>query len=341
MSKKALILLGGFRLGDCFHCIPILTMIKEQGYDDVLWVSGTYEESVVKFLSDYYGFSYVIHDDGIPQDIHSREQFFKAYSRNYDYNDYDFVFDKYRQSFEFEPIDELKKYAYLWNHKRDNIKNKVVVQPDTTSNFKRVPSVYEVDYFRRFNEVVSIGGKTDTLIEQSKKIQGASWKEVFEEIKDAKLFVGLHSAVMCFAFYTGIPMVILFFWENLFSFKKFRPNIIELLKPNKVQLEQAIDSLNNEDAKINKISYKGNCDLCGRYGDLYEIWIKSGVFHKGRVRACLLCSKDYKDGSPKEVEIEEELERELEWLRTTVPSEVAIEIIKFKREIELLRGKKK
>jgi len=237
---KTLVILGGLRVGDCWHMIPVFNKLKNEGYA-IDWVTGTYEKHVAECLKMIYKIDKLdIYDDGFPTDINSRKDFFEKYSKKYDYKNYDKVVDNYKSTFEFEPEWKVKEEeTYLPSeYRHHNGKNIIVVQPDSISSIKRVDSLFHC-YFPY--PVISIGGREERIIPGSTPMLGMPWIEVLKTICSAKLYVGIHSAVTCLAFYTGIPMIVVDYGDN-FKFDRFHKNIIQLIqRPSIEQIQEAID----------------------------------------------------------------------------------------------------
>lgn len=241
--KTCLIILGGIRLGDEFHFIPVFNRIKNEGYTDITWVTGSYAKSVAECLAQIYGLKIEIRDDGFPQDINSRKNFIDRYKKDYDYSKYDYVFDNYRSSFEFEPnwkVDLKETYlpeVYTTKPKKDQI----VVQADSTSSVKRVDGLFHVQWPY---PIICVGGKDERKIPDSIDMMGKPWIDVINTICESKLYVGIHSAATCAAFYTATPLVVCDYGRN-FDFTKYgHPGNIQLFDgPNTTQIQEAVNKL--------------------------------------------------------------------------------------------------
>jgi ADP-heptose:LPS heptosyltransferase len=239
---KALLILGGLRIGDCWHCVPIINKLRNDGATEITWVTGTYEKEVAEFLAIVFNINLIVREDGLPQDIFSRKIFLAKYKPEFNESEYDLTFYDYEGTFEFQPKwtitpDQMVIPSYF-KHEKDNI---VSVQPDSTSAIKRIDALFSVKYPY---PVVSIGGNGERAIVGSTKCQGKPWKEVYSTIKRSRIYVGIHSAVTCLAFYLDIPMVVCDYGKN-FNFAKYgRPDVIHLYdRPTTTQIEKAMDEL--------------------------------------------------------------------------------------------------
>ena len=239
---KALLILGGVRIGDMWHVVPIINRLKRD-YDDITLVTGTYEKAVAEALTTIYNLKLEIHSDGFPQDIHSREWFYNQYKDKYDFKKFDYVFSDWKSTFEFEPnwkVELIETYlpeGFINKAKKEQI----VVQVDSTSSCKRVDSLFHVQFPY---PVVCVGGRDERRIPGSIDMMGRPWLEVLNTICESKLYVGIHSAATCAAFYTGVPMVVADYGKN-FNFANYgHPNVIHLYDlPSTDRIQEAVNKL--------------------------------------------------------------------------------------------------
>jgi ADP-heptose:LPS heptosyltransferase len=259
-EKKCLLILGGLYLGDCFHCIPILNRIVNLGYKEITWITGTYEQSVVQFLQNFYPIKEVYYLHDFPIDINSRIEFLRKASYTYCdlivSNDYDKIFKDTRATFELVGINNniievtdnftmgytyketfLQDPAGLLEYKDEPY---ICLQADTWHTYKSYPIIKEVKFPL---PIVYLGSQKDNvpIVNNAIDFRDKPFIEVAKAICKSKLFVGIHSSCTCLAFYLNKNSIFIHPCEGFFRFGKYHPDTIkELIIPTKEQIEQEI-----------------------------------------------------------------------------------------------------
>jgi hypothetical protein len=209
------------------------------GFDQITWITGTYEKHAAEFIGNIYGIKMLYYNDGFPTDIHSREDFHKQVKAMTDYGMYDQVFANFRGSFEFEPEWEFTPEEMLLPITKVEKKDHIVVQASSSSCTKIVDGLFHVSFPL---QVISVGGKNERRIPDSINLMGYSWDVVCKAICESRFYVGIHSAATCLAFYTGVPMIVCDFGRN-FDFSKYRKCISQIPDmPNRDQIQAVVDT---------------------------------------------------------------------------------------------------
>jgi hypothetical protein len=255
MGQKALLIFGGALLGDTFHMIPMFNRLCDMGYDDITWITGTYERIVVEFLKYFYPISKIYYiDDGHPSDLNSRKAFLEKASNTYQHllsdPSFDKIFSDIKQSFEIVGINSddwswgkgfTMEETYIRDPysvlKAEILIPQIVIQGTTIHTFKKFDTIKEVEFPLL---TVTIGGPNDYLFPNSRDMRGKPFLEVAQEMVKSKLFVGVHSSCTCLAFYLGMKSVICHPGDCYFRFDRYHKNMKELIVPSKEQIEETI-----------------------------------------------------------------------------------------------------
>lgn len=237
--KKLLYILGGMRIGDTFHCIPILDKFRKEGYD-VTWITGTYERQAVEFLKGQFRNISNVHfyDDSKPTDLASRERFLEKYGKQEDWNKYDEVVTDIRASFDncYNDFPTLEtKYLDFETAAGDYI----VYHLDTCSDFKTCNFIRNL---KLNHKGYSIGLPREFMLPGTMDFRGKPLNEVAELISKARLFVGIHSSMTCLTFYINKPAVVIHPFEGLLMFRDWRSNMLDLVQPSTETLLEVIKS---------------------------------------------------------------------------------------------------
>jgi hypothetical protein len=209
--KKALVVLGGLRMGDCLHMIPHLSHIKKE-VDRIDWITGSYEADVANLISKYIeGIDVVVKPDGTPQNMNDRVDFVKKHTPSEEVlRQYDKVFSDPQMTFERRP-----NVPFVTIKTQRNPQDYVLVNENSlNAQWKKVSiqvlndvQVVHIDRWLNFQDLVSLA-------------------------LGAKCVISAHSFLACFAFYFDIPLICLHFCEGLFRFSDYRSRIVDY--PGKV-----------------------------------------------------------------------------------------------------------
>ena len=75
--KQALLVAGGYRIGDTFHLIPLLNKLAQD--HEITWYSGNYEKIAVEFLASVPSLNikevHIVPEHRKPGDLSDRETF--------------------------------------------------------------------------------------------------------------------------------------------------------------------------------------------------------------------------------------------------------------------------
>jgi hypothetical protein len=204
--KRALVVLGGLRMGDCLHMIPYLSHIKKE-VDRITWITGSYEADVANLISKYIeGIEVVVKPDGTPQNISDRVDFIKKYTPSEEVRrQYDKVLCDPQMPFDQKP----------------NV-------PFTTIKTQRNPQDYILVNENSLNaqwKKVSIQVPDD--VRAVRIDRWLSFQDLVSLALGAKCIISTHGFLACFAFYFDIPLICLHFCEGLFRFSDYRSRIVD------------------------------------------------------------------------------------------------------------------
>lgn len=229
---------GGLRIGDCIHSVPMLNKLRAK-YPDakIVWYSGTYEKVAVDFLSGVYNITPTYFKDGFPQNIDDRVKFCKEHTKATDENnivisDPNWGFDINNTDFSLLPdtlINQLKP-----KHNKEY----VVVHCSSVSNWKNSTELFKYKYPC---DVICVGKKDERLIPQGIDYRECDFMTLASLMYYSKYFIGIHSAMACFAFYIpNTKGLIHHFMPNIpIQFSQFRKDWVDIDKT------KLIETLNN------------------------------------------------------------------------------------------------
>ena len=255
---RALIVQGGYRLGDTAHLIPILRKLGEK-HDEITWVTGQYAEQASRFLASIPSLKIknliVLDEYRQPGDISDRERFvndiFKNDGRgNNKINpaDYDEVITDVRCSFEIAfnyngYVGNYPELTYLDLPIEKKFLDYICVQPDSISKQKTVKSLVNIDYPL---QSITIGNRNELLVFKSQDKRGVAFSESIQLLYQSRFNICIHSAMACFSFYLDKPTIIIHFFDGQFKFSKFHSNCLDLITPNSHQIEQAMSDFSKK-----------------------------------------------------------------------------------------------
>jgi hypothetical protein len=251
-KMKLLLVCGGLLLGDNFHLLPYINKYKEEGYNDITWVTGTYSKVGSSFIASRpnSGIIKLIHlEDGFPKGIRDREKFIETFNKhknNLQLESFDKeILDPYATfEWQHEIKPDMDKYNldFEWGIERKN-KDYICVQYSSVHEWKKIPALKEVNYPL---PIKSLGLPGEEIIPGSEDCRGKSLEEVAKLILESKLYVGIHSSLTCLNFYLNKPAIVCGFSRRLFQFSRFRKNMIDLIQPSSTQIEESILKLLEE-----------------------------------------------------------------------------------------------
>jgi len=246
--SKALLVSGGYRIGDTFHMIPILRKLAEK-HDSITWLTGKYAEVASRYLASVPSLKIkdlrVLDEYRKPGDITDRERFvsevFKNDGRGNDKinpKDFDEVITDVRCSFEvaFNYKGYIGNYPELTELELPIKKESgeyICVQPDSISKQKVLKWLVDLPYPCK---PVTLGLPGELLVRDSMDSRGVPFPEVVKFVYQSKFNVCLHSSFACLSFYLNKPTIICHFFDGQFKFGKYHSNCIDLITPSKKQL---------------------------------------------------------------------------------------------------------
>lgn len=238
MIKNITIVYGGLRLGDCLHIIPRLNELRAvYPTAKIAWLSGTYEKAAVDFLCKIYDITPVYFKDAFPQNIDDRIKFCKEHpAQNRPdtlvISDPKWGFDINNTNFSYLPDSLIKELKPKHN------KDYVVVHCSSVSNWKNSTDLFQYKYPY---DVICVGKKDERLIPHSIDYRECDFMTLASLMYYSKYFIGIHSAMACFAFYIpNTKGLIHHFMPNIpIQFGQFRKDWVDIDKT------KLIETLNN------------------------------------------------------------------------------------------------
>lgn len=243
--KKALVVIGGMRVGDCAHLIPFFDSIRDK---DVDWVTGTYERKMAELIRWMYPniSSVDFLDDGFPSDLNDRirfkDNFYKQFNQDTLSHKYDDIYDDYTVSFDISPLYWKLKDNYFPMLKSQG--DYIVYHLDTVSDWKKHSQIRD---FKSPLPGYTLGTTNEFILPNTQNFTNQPLTEVVNLIANARMFVGIHSAMTCLNFYINkTPSVVIHPMDGLLKFSDFRSGWIDLVKPTTEQLNHAIYGILNK-----------------------------------------------------------------------------------------------
>jgi hypothetical protein len=250
--SKALIVAGGFRIGDTWHLIPMLRKLALK-HDSITWITGRYAQEASRFLALIPSLKIkeliIIDEYRRPGDISDREKFvsevFKNDGRGKDFinpADYDEVITDVRCSFEIAfnyngyigNYPELTTIELPFEKKSEHY---ICVQPDSISKQKTFRSLENIDYPLKS---YTIGLKDELLVFKSLDKREIPYSETIKLLYQSRFNVCIHSSFACASFYLNKPTIIIHFFNGQFRFGKYHENCFDLIAPSGKEIEQAM-----------------------------------------------------------------------------------------------------
>lgn len=222
---RPLFLLGGLRIGDCFHTVPFLNELVKK-YPNLLWCAGKYEEVVVRYLCRVYNIECKILPDGFPGDLKSREIFRDAVKEQTDLSEFSPIIDDVCNSFDVGggkhsllPLTPPKKGSPY-----------VVIHSHSISEGK------DVSFLNRLKlscPIYLLGRGDEVVPEGYVDFRNRPFEDVANLIMGSSVFIGIHSAMTCFSFYLpGVSAIVCHFAPSgLLEFGKHRTDWVDLKEP--------------------------------------------------------------------------------------------------------------
>lgn len=238
--QRALVIIGGKRVGDNFHLIPFFESIKDK---EITWVTGTYERQASELIQWMYPNikELVIKDDGFPGNMNDCKRFVDNFwtenNREELEKEFDDIYDDPTVSFDWSPLYWVLKDNYF--HVKKTEGDYIVYHLDTVSDWKRHYQIrgLDIDY-----KGYSLGSKNDFVLPGTIDFTNQPLTEVVKLIAGAKMFVGIHSAMTCLNFFINkTPSIVVHPQENLLRFSDYREGWIDLVKPTSEELKKAIE----------------------------------------------------------------------------------------------------
>jgi len=253
--KQALLIAGGYRIGDTFHLIPLLRAIAQE--HEITWIAGQYSSEVVLWLSKIQSLNIkkvmVFPEYRQPGDITDRERFvsdvFKNDGRNNDKIDssgFDYIVTDVRASFEvaFNYANYLGNYPDLTHLDLDKESNDYIcVQPDSISKQKSIGWLVNLEYPLH---PITLGRQNELLVKGSIDKRGVPLAESLKLLKDSKFNVCIHSSMACASFYLNKPTIVCHFFEGQFKFGKYHENCTDLITPTSQELQRVMQDYNSK-----------------------------------------------------------------------------------------------
>ena len=269
---RVLVKYGGTRIGDMFHCIPLLKELQRLEHEVDL-AHGSYEKGAAQLLL-HLGLVKSLHsnpfiDGNINTDMGSIVRFVNSIVDIYEKRvEYDCIIEPERQEGEdpfgqrgltggwmqtgedcgvnFGPVpwavtDVPDVTVGDW---KAEVTEYIGVQPASISGFKTYNPLYAIEYP---SDVKSFGFMSDGPIVDSIAIHGHTMIDVYEELLTCSMMVSTHSSIGVLAYYLGIPQIFIHFWPTgLANLAERGGNVVNIREPGKIELQIAIDEMYNK-----------------------------------------------------------------------------------------------
>lgn len=267
-AKKVLLLFGGTRIGDAISATSGFRLLCEK-YEEVHWCHGMFASQCFD-LFEHTDLPMAGHcmvpEFVVPEDIHSVDlwralvdlQEFPGFDLYLDYEPALFltagagisVWEQFTHGFGFDPKDAKPPHLALDEPIEQG--DYIVVQGTTMSEWKTVPSLAEVTFPAEARE---IGWAYEDSLPNTVDCKGLSLLESAKLIAGSKLFVGICSSMAVLAGALGKLSLQLHFDEKFLvpnGLTQHYHHGYDLIKPDKAQLQEAIDKLwkESQDARI-------------------------------------------------------------------------------------------
>ena len=243
--KKCFIIVGGLRVGDTFHSIPLLNKLVSDGFSEIEWHSGTYEQEAIKLLSKFYPIKYKFYDDGFPLNLDCRKKFLDKVLPLIDTTGFDKVITDYCCTFDMNPNKDFFSILPIekCSFSLDPIDKEpyVVVQNDSKSVGKKINVM---DGIRFPCKVYSLGLPGEAIMSGTIDFRGQPIEKVFNLLYNSKMLLSIHSAMACLGSY--IPTckaVVWHFMDNgLLKFSDFRNDWADIYTADFNKVQELVNS---------------------------------------------------------------------------------------------------
>lgn len=249
---KALLIGGGYRVGDIWHLIPILRKLAQK-HDEITWITGNYAGDAASYLASIPSLKIkklrILNEYRKPGDITDREKFvngiFHHDGRDIDGVNpasYSEIVTDVRCSFEIA----YNYSGYIGNYPELTIIDLpiekkslpyICVQPDSISKQKTFKSLENIDYPL---QCFTLGRKNELKVFKSIDKRGIPYAESIQLLYQSRFNVCIHSSFACASFHLGKPTIIIHFFNGQFKFGKFHDNCLDLICPKGKEIEQAM-----------------------------------------------------------------------------------------------------
>lgn len=219
-------IIGGLRIGDTFHFIPLLDSLAN---DEVTWVCGTYEYVAVELLAKHFPqIKQVISvkHRRVPFHFEDRIEFIGEAAKFVDRSKYDRVIDDPTLSLEWgdakNKVHKIKKGSYFKVEPREDY---IAVHTKSISDWKNLDLL--------------TNGTTYPL--PTRSLDGVTSMDLaFDIINKSRFVVGIHSAMACLSLYCNKPLICAAYDDMALKFSSIRPYNIDLVVPSPRELEEAV-----------------------------------------------------------------------------------------------------
>lgn len=244
--SKAVLIAGGYRIGDTSHLIPIIRHLAYT-YGSITWITGEYEEQAARYISRFDD----LHIDKVlirpehrkPGDLSDRSKFSadnlaeaKAIA-----GPGGIIVDQPGISFEiaYRYADSLGNYPELTSLPVGKISlGHVCVQPDSISKNGSVKVLQNLIYPL---DTHSLGKSDELLVKGAKDSRGLPFDASMMLLATSSFNVCIHSSLACFSFYMDKPTIVIHFFSGQFRFSDFHQNCVDLVQPSEDIVQRAVD----------------------------------------------------------------------------------------------------
>jgi hypothetical protein len=247
---KLLYVIGGLLFGDTFQCIPYLNKYRNEGFDEITWVTGSFSKEASSYIAScpYYRIKKLIYiPDGSPCGFNDRIIFqhrYKVIRNMINVNKYDKELCDPRLTFEwdYQAKDSLIPYLDFKTGPSSTKRNYICVQYASRHADKITPVLKDVKFPL---PVKSLGLKGEEIIEGTEDCTGIPFCEVVNIILGCRIFVGINSSLAVLSFYLNKPTIICCSIKGLFPFNKYKKQCIDIITQDPIEIEAKINHLIN------------------------------------------------------------------------------------------------
>lgn len=247
IENNLLFVLGGALKGDTLHSLMHLKKLSKDF--NITWIHGKYHRDVVKLLQKSNNLNIINTIELDEPHYVGNLNNIKLFNGTIPIQEY-IGYDVY-----YNAIDTIFPSKDMHNNKNNCIDLEYDLPEENRAYIGLQLSSYHSISFNIIKEITAIrqissnfplitfGLPQDSLHPNSIDKRGIDLYDIVKELNKCKLFIGIHSFVSWIALYLGIPVIACHFMSNLINFSSLHNNCIDLINPNRLEIEKAIDEI--------------------------------------------------------------------------------------------------